>query len=280
MFCRVCVIFAGIFLLAARDPTPALPTLHPTSNWTLDYGYDQCTALRTYGDAQTQVTFGVVQAPAGDTYQLFVGRKRRHSDHPEELQATVNFGSGPAAVWILRYANSTGGETIEKFRITASQMAEARSAHSLTLHIQGGQDLILGLADMPELMAGMDKCTADLRNFWNMGEKSSVIAVPARGSVRAVFTDADFPKLAYVRSQEGTSQYLLLIDEKGSVGGCDLIRPSGVPILDLMGCAALQKRARFRPAQDSAGKRIRSWIVTPPIIWRMPGSEALPTIIK
>ncbi len=280
MFRRVCVIFGGICLLAARDPTTAPLLLRPTSNWTLDYGYNQCTALRTYGEGQTQVTFGVIQAPAGDTYQLLIGRKRGHSDFPEELQGTVNFGSGPAAVWLLRYANSMSGETIEKFRITASQMAEARTARTVTFHIQERQDLSFVLADMAALLAGMDKCSADLRNFWNMGEKSSLIAIPAKGSVRAIFTDGDYPKLAYLRAQEGTAQYLLLIDEKGTVAGCDLIRATGVPILDLMGCAAFQKRAKFRPAQDSAGKRVRSSLVTPPITWRMADPNAGPTIIK
>jgi len=123
---------------------------------------------------------------------------------------------------------------------------------------------------MPKLIEGMQKCASELRDFWNMGANSGRIAVAAKGSVRAIFTSDDYPKSAYYRAQGGTSQYLLLIDEKGSVAGCHVVVPSGVPILDAMGCAVLQERTKLAPAKDASGKPVRSGYVTPPVKWIMP----------
>jgi TonB family protein len=276
MLGRSCVVAALISLVAA-DPAPPSKSLQPISKWKLDYGYTQCTALRPYGGPNNPVTLGVVQALGGDTYELLIGRDQGHSAYPEELQGTVNFGSGPANAWLLRYTNASG-KTIDQFRITSAQMAEARFAHSITFHIKGAADVTFALADMSALLDGMQKCTTDLQKFWNMGDKTRQIAAPPKGSLRAIFTEDDYPRSAWVRSQQGTAQYLLLIDEKGSVAGCHVVKPSGVPILDMMGCAVLQKRAKFSPARDAAGRPMRSAFETQPIVWRMPGAENVPTI--
>jgi protein TonB len=80
--------------------------------------------------------------------------------------------------------------------------------------------------------------------------------------VRTVFTANDYPSEALNRGQEGDAQFLLLIDENGKVAGCHVLIASGVPALDAMGCSVIRKRARFKPAVDSAGKPTRSTVVT------------------
>jgi protein TonB len=62
---------------------------------------------------------------------------------------------------------------------------------------------------------------------------------------------------------------ILLVDEAGKVAGCDVLSPSGIPALDIMGCQVIRNRARFTPALDATGKPVRSTVVTPPIIWSM-----------
>lgn len=276
MLGRVSLIVGLITLVAAADSGPG--PLRPTTMWNLDYGYTQCTALRNYGDAQNPVTLGVVQSPGGDTYELVVGRQQKHSDYPEELQGSVDFGSGQISSWLLRYASVTGNVTIDQFRITSAQMAQARSDGTVVFRVHGAADLAFALSDMSALLDGMQKCTTDLRNFWNMDDRSGRVAVPAKGDVRAVFTADDYPKLALFRSQEGTAQFLILIDEKGGVAGCHVVSPSGVPILDAMGCAVIQKRTKLRPAKNPSGKSVRSAFVTPPIRWQMAATTNVPII--
>jgi hypothetical protein len=275
---RVRVILALTSFVAAVGAAPSPDSVRPISKWNLDYGYTQCTALRSYGQPENPITFGVVEALGGDTYELLVGRERRHSEYPEELPGSVDFGSGPVSAWLLRYPNPSG-QTVDQFRITAAQMVQARSARSVTFRLQGADDVTFALADMPAMMDAMQKCTSDLQDFWNMGVNIRRIAVPPKGSIRAIFTEDDYPTIA-VRSQQGTSQYLVLIDEKGSIAGCHVVRPSGVPILDAVGCAALQKRTKFEPAKDASGKPVRSAYMTPPVEWRLPTPGIMPTITR
>jgi periplasmic protein TonB len=60
---------------------------------------------------------------------------------------------------------------------------------------------------------------------------------------------------------------ILLINEAGKVAGCDVLTPSGIPALDIMGCQVIRSRAKFTPAVDANGKPVRSTVVTPPIVW-------------
>jgi hypothetical protein len=265
---RIHSILPLLSLAGASGPPRAVEPLRPTSSWNLDYGYTQCTALRTYGGQQGPITLGIVQSPGGDTYELFFGAQHSHSTYTDELQGAVDFGSGPIQSWLLHYPNPSK-VTINQYRITTTQMEQARSAARVVFHTEGAGDAAFILSDMAMLIDQMGRCTSDLRRFWNMDENVKHIATPAKGSVRALFTSDDYPKGAYFRAQEGTSQYLLLIDEKGSVAGCHVAVPSGVAILDAMGCAVLQSRTRLKPATDSTGKAVRSSWVTPPITWQM-----------
>jgi periplasmic protein TonB len=42
-----------------------------------------------------------------------------------------------------------------------------------------------------------------------------------------------------------------------------------VPVLDVMACNVIQKRARFTPARDTNGKPVRDTYVTPKIVWQL-----------
>ena len=90
-----------------------------------------------------------------------------------------------------------------------------------------------------------------------------------RGDLRSVFTSSDYPREAQMRRQQGNGRYLLLVDEQGKIAGCDVLTPTGIPILDAMACVVLQSRAKFSPALDLSGRPIRSALTTPPISWRL-----------
>ena len=242
----------------------------PTGKWTLDYGTTQCTALRDYGAANDPFTFAIVPAPEGDTYELLLGLNRRPPVSAEELEATVDFGFGPIKSWFLKYASENRKLTVYQFRISASEMARARTASSIALHVKGDLDSNLELDTIPALLDGLEKCTADLKNYWNMdGEKDGRITTSAKGELHHLFTADDYPSEALNHLQEGGSQFLLLVDEKGTVAGCHVMIPSGSPVLDAMGCAVFRERAHFKPALDRAGKPVRSTYITPKVDWRM-----------
>jgi protein TonB len=123
---------------------------------------------------------------------------------------------------------------------------------------------------MSALLTSLGECTKDLMRHWNFnGQAMGTIAVPSKGSIIGIFRDTDYPSEAMLNSQEGTVQFLLLVDEKGAVAGCHIEKPSGVPILDAAGCQVIRERLKLTPARDAQGRPVRSSLVTPPITWRL-----------
>jgi hypothetical protein len=169
--------------------------------------------------------------------------------------------------WVLHYQNVPDKLQISQFRIDSAQMAQARSASSVIFEIGNYQAPVsLALRSMPDLMKGLDQCNVELRRYWNVGVK---LSQPARGDVRTIFTNDDYPEIAVSRVQQGTAQFLLFIDPVGKVAACHVLRRSGVAVLDATGCIVIKQRAKFTPARDAAGKPVRDAIVTPPIVWHL-----------
>jgi TonB family protein len=262
----MCIVSSIIW---PNNPAVAAPrALEPTKPWDLDYGEAQCTAMREYGSSNGPVTLAIIPAPSGENYELVVTYKRRPPQFAEEFGGTVLFASRPIGSWALKYGE--GDLTLYQFRISSNDMAQARSSPTVTLRLNGELDVSFTLNNMSELIDGLQKCTADLEDYWNMGgEKNGRIAVLSKGDINSDFSDRDYPGEALRRMQGGTAQYMLLVDEKGSVAGCHVLKPSGVPALDAMGCLVIRERSKFAPAKDSAGKSVRSTLVTPPITWRI-----------
>jgi TonB family protein len=260
----------GSTILASAQVAAANPPMQPVKPWVLDYADTQCIAYRDYGDVKNPVTLAIRPAPLGETYELLV---LRHGSGPvlaEEAKGRVDFGHGPIKAWLLSYGPKGQKVNIHQFRISAAEMAQARKAISVSFFAKGYLDASFMLGVMPELLDGLAKCTVDLQHYWNVSAaRDGRIAVPAKGQVRAIFSSEDYPAEAMYRSQEGSSQFLLLIDEHGKVAGCHVVKASGVPIFDVMGCQVIRERSKFKPALDAKGVPVRSSYVTPQINWRL-----------
>jgi hypothetical protein len=269
MFTGITHATAAALTVVVGAPAAA-DVLHPIQNWVLDYREEQCVAYRDYGAPDKPITLGIRPAPNGETYELLVSRPRSGPDFATEQKGSVDFGRGPIGAWLLNYGGKHSKSDIYQFRISAAGMEQARTAKTVTLRPASAPDFKFELRSMPQLLKGLQDCTADLKRYWNMGgEKDGRIAKLSKGNVRALFSSDDYPQEAVQRNQAGDSQFLLLVDEKGAVAGCHVLKASGVPILDAMGCQVIRQRAKFTPAYDAQGKPVRSTLVTPKVVWRM-----------
>jgi len=275
MLGRVCVACGAISLLFSAATVAAQPPLEPIGKWDLDYGEAQCIAVRDYGSAENPISFAIRPAPNGETFELLIARKTSGPRFAQELEGSVDFGGGPNKAWLLHYELRTKNLDVYQFRISAVEMAEARSAHAVTLRIKGAPDFAFELDSIPQLLDGLDACTADLKRYWNIDDakqaKQEPVGKSARGDVRTIFTANDYPTEASSRHQQGQSQFLLLVDEKGHVAGCHVVVASGVPALDAMGCQVISGEGEVHAATDNSGKPVRSSVITPPIRWQMEG---------
>jgi hypothetical protein len=265
---RICLLTTAFFSISSTAAAAASP-LQPIRPWNLDYGETQCIAAREYGSPADPVSFAIRSAPNGETYELLMARNRPGPETAVEMEGTVDFGQGPINAWLLSYRAKKSDLAVHQYRITAAEMAQARSARSVTLSARGGADGTFALANMNELLAGLEECTADLKRHWNAdGQKSGALATGAQGDVRNIFRLEDYPLEASSRDQQGSGRFLLLIDERGGVAGCQVLEAS-VPALDAMGCQVIRERAKFTPAVDRSGKPVRSIYVTPRITWQL-----------
>jgi TonB family protein len=265
-------LLAAAILLTSQSPARAADMLTPLRPWVVEYADTQCTASRDYGRRNDPVFFAIRPAPNGETYELLLGRERSGPDYAEEFKGSVDFGHGPINAWLLRYGGKNKGKKadIYSFRISAAEMAAAKPATEVRLRVGGGFEVSLKLNNVSALLTSLGECTKDLMRYWNFnGEATGAIAIPSKGSLRGIFRDSDYPREALTRRQQGTVQFLLLVDEKGTVAGCHIEKASGVPVLDAAGCQVIRERLKLKPARDAQGRPVRSALVTPPVTWRM-----------
>lgn len=274
MYLRVASTSLALIASALGTPAIAAP-LQPVEKWELDYGDTQCTAARSYGDASAPTILGLVPSLSGNSYELMISIPRAGPAFAREAQGSIDFGAGEIKSGVLYFGSKGVKQSIYRIRISAAQMDQARAAQALTFHSDDGASYSFALSNMPKLLDGLRDCTQNLQQYWNMdGKNAPRRAESLLGDVRSLLTAKDYPTEALKVVRQGSAQYQLLVDEKGSVAGCDILASSGVPALDSTGCEVLKEKAKFSPAKDSQGKPIRSVVTTPAITWSSTGEQS------
>jgi TonB family protein len=263
------VAFVSAALIVSTAKAADQP-LQPLGKWTVSDGDTVCIASRSYGAPAAPLTLAVVPSPNGETYELLVSSKYTADERAIEEQGSIDFGNGPISAWALFYQTANKRSDVHDFRIPATEVARAESAPSMTLHISGSSDFAFELDSMPQVLGQLRGCTAELNRRWNVdGARNADFSRLARGNLRNVFGPEDYPLQALWAGKGGKGQYLLLIDERGKVDGCQVLQPTGVPVLDVTACAVIEGKAKFTPALDKDGKPVRDTIITPPIEWEV-----------
>lgn len=274
MFSRgVCVAFFALLLCLPGVAAAADKALQPVRPWVVDYDAAECNAQRGYGDAAKPIFFALRPSPWGNSYELLIVRKERGPEYAEEVNGWVDFGNGPIKAWVLHYGlKGDSPLNTMQFRISSNDVWKAASATQVTFRIDGKPQISFALFAFQKVLSNLHTCNVDLRRYWNMTEadQKNVVA-PAQGDIRHLFSWHDYPDEAMYRSQEGTAQFLLFIDEKGKVAACHVVKPSGIPVFNGMGCQVIRQRAKFKAAVGPDGKPVRSSVVTPPITWQLAG---------
>lgn len=100
-------------------------------------------------------------------------------------------------------------------------------------------------------------------------------AGPAGPAVRppvlrsGTITDDDYPASALRDQAEGQVRLRLAVGADGRVTGCTIDMSSGHAALDSTSCSLAQRRLRFVPAQDAAGRNVAGE-ATRSVSWRRP----------
>ena len=270
MFRSVSPAVISALLLSHAAIASAATALEPTGKWNMSNGDTLCIAYRNYGSSAGTVSLSIVPSPNGETYELLVGSRYTAGERAIEEQGSVDFGSGPINAWALFYQTANRSSDVHDFRIPAAEMARAESAPTMTLHISDSSDFTFALDSMPDVLRQLQDCTGELERRWNVGaEKKGEFSRLAHADLRTVFSPDDYPLQALRKEQGGSGRYLLLVDDHGKVEGCQVLQPTGAPVLDVTACLVIENKAKFAPALDRSGKPVRSTVVTPAISWQV-----------
>jgi periplasmic protein TonB len=71
----------------------------------------------------------------------------------------------------------------------------------------------------------------------------------------------DLPAGLLAFGQEASVEVLYTVHPDGRVSHCRAVRSSGISMLDAVACQLIEKRFRFRPARDRAGKPVRADVI-------------------
>lgn len=272
---RSATLFASAAVLgfSATAAVSAPVNLSGGSTWNVDYGASQCTAASTYDDAGQPVVVGIVPSINGDRYKLLISMPQPGPAFAKEAKGTVDFGSGPIMSPTLFYGHTGVPLNVRQFEISSADLQQARSAGGVRFHSSDGADFTFALANMSDVIDVLHSCSADLQRYWNaQGVPSTRPASSVAADLRTLYTPADLPGGTWYRSPESlsparSSAFELLVDERGTVAGCDSVSPTGAPILEASFCTTMKEKARFKPAVDSAGNPVRSVVTTAAVDW-------------
>ena len=265
---RLGLSLAGAAVLATILPADGLAygaELRPAGKWRVDYGEAQCVALRDFTAGNDTFLFGIRPAFGGGSYELMLSRAGSAPELGEEAVSTVDFGQGPINIDQINYKSKGSNLAVTRLRVPDSALGQLRSAKRIEFKAFGRQRQIEA-GSLQTLMAALDACARDLEKYWNYGIVHAVPAKPER-DIRQAFSSDDYPQEAFAKRREGQSQYAVMVDTTGKIAGCDLVRASGNPSLDFMGCQVIMKRVKFSAAKDSRGRPVREIVITPPVRW-------------
>ena len=262
---RLAAVVAGLMMSASSvtaDP------VEPITPWNISYEESQCTASRSYGSAEKPITLRLVPSVTGAAMRLLFVEdgKTAVSENPAELtlgtQKTLH-------TYSFNYDVPTKHHRVYLVNMPMAEFRTAAAASTIGMK-SGSFKSTLHVDQLPQMLAELDKCLADLQDYWNVKNIGPARTVPNSGKEVGVFSGDDYPGFALRYGQAGTFGMTILIDQRGRVADCTVDEPSGTSILDVASCYLVEKRAKFLPASDAQGKPTRS-AVSMRVMWRISG---------
>jgi protein TonB len=98
---------------------------------------------------------------------------------------------------------------------------------------------------------------------------SRAAGAQVQGNRATWITTDDYPSAALRAGDEGIVVISVRVGADGRVAGCTVTGSSGHPALDAATCRLYQRRARFTPSRDDAGRAIES-SYTDRVRWELP----------
>ena len=273
MFCSTCAF--------ARD----LLVLEPSSAWQMDYGEDNCTLVRSFGEDDDATIFAITMFAPQDVPTLRIMSKKRTRDvdsffvqfSPDTgtqeisnpLRAT--FGDDLYGV-IFRYTflpdselklGNQIGEDEELITWNRDQQfAREREIDGFRIERIFPDDLHLELGSMNRPMDAMRECLDELIEHWGLDAEVqrnlSKLPTPIENPGDWI-RPGDYPRGLLQRGYQGIVDFRLIVGPDGEPTDCVIQLATNPDEFAEVSCRQLMRRARFEPARDAFGNAVTSY---------------------
>ena len=253
----------SVLLASVAAPVAAEPPLRqPTEPWVVNFDDSQCIASRNYGTRENPIFLSLKAPPLGNLMRLSIVMPGRTGRYVEQFETRVTPDSGePIRLSMLNFAGGEANQSIYRANLRPDQFERIRNASSVRFFADGQLDERFAVSEIAPLVTVMEKCVADLRQVFNVGDAAAAqsrLTDASAGNLQRLIRSDDYPVHAAEAGQQGSVRLAVLVDERGRVADCTVIETSEVAVLDARACAIVKERARFQPVTGPDGRPMKA----------------------
>lgn len=263
----------------AKDRPPV--SLPMTSKWEVNYDVESCHLLAVFGQDDDKLIMRMTRFEPGSKFDLMLYGKMFQAS---ETWLPVRLGFGDQALVERTAAAGTAGKLpfviAMQIRLDLARwpkpvsdeesgddpvtpQAEAR-INAITVALKNGKTYRLETGSLAKPMQALRDCTDNLLTSWGYDPKVQAALsrrVSPLNSPASWLNTNDYPSEALFAGHNGIVQFRLAVDAGGKIAGCHVLRAFKPDDFSKLTCDALNRRARFAPALDSAGKPVGSYYI-------------------
>lgn len=258
---RIKLLAASIAtLLAHALATAAPPTpMAPTGPWNVEFADKLCVLSRPYAVGDKKFTLGVKAELVGRFHEIMIVRAHGTPAPLGRSEAhIVKPGGAKVGPFYVRTYGTGGGHRISRFRVDPDEyrLTEDGDRLGVDLGKEGAYDF--SVPALGKALGVLNGCIKDLRKDYQIDQAVLDRVAIEPKKIEAIFKVADYPIEALRIEGQGDVGAVLWIDESGRVSDCIVVESSGVISLDSATCPLLRQRARYEPARDAQGQKLRA----------------------
>lgn len=268
---------AGAATAMAMSTSVIAAPLTPSGTWQLEYADNQCTLSRSFDTGKNAVNLTITRGSSFNDLDFNIeGETLPEASKKIDLKISAQPGGQTAETSVWPRLKRAGGKEITQYMWSDDDGTFSKSIGddvSLAVEYNKKDSVELKFSGWHKALAALQTCHDDLlKNVYGLDVAAvrNLQAGPQpEGNAAMWVTHTDYPSEALRAKWEGTTQILVIVDERGKVAGCRTIVSSGHAVLDQRACEMTTRRGSFKPAIDKEGKA-----VTAPwnrfVRWRVP----------
>ncbi len=283
------LISAALVMPAGPAQAREALVLKPSSAWQMDYGADNCTLARSFGEGEDSTIFALSMYAPDDTPTIKVMRDERlkrsekyrvqfapdteltEIEHPfrakfGELEGVILSLSLRPYADVEKLKAQTQKDQGNYFDVPDWEEAERdereRAITEFRIEAAFQDDLHLQFGSLRQPMISMRTCLDELIGHWGIDAavQRSLSRKPQPKTYPGDWVvPKDYPVGMLRSGYSGIVHFRLIVDAEGNSTKCIIQEASNPNDFAAASCNVLMRRAKFLPALDAAGNPVTSY---------------------